>query len=160
ILDANGNPGLDTITFDIDGAGVHVIQPSTPEPTVTDPVVIDGTTQPGYAGVPLIVLNGSSAGFRDGLTITAGNSTVPGLVIDGWGSGNGIALQTLGNNLITGNYIGTDVTGLGSVANNRGVLISGGSSNNTIGGTDPGSGNLISGNGSIFSAAGEAVRIE
>ena len=30
ILDANANPGLDTIAFDIPGAGVHTITPATP----------------------------------------------------------------------------------------------------------------------------------
>ena len=38
ILDANANPGLDTITFGITGAGPHTIQPLSVLPTVTDPV--------------------------------------------------------------------------------------------------------------------------
>jgi len=33
ILDANGNPGLDTIQFAIPGPGVHTITPLTPLPT-------------------------------------------------------------------------------------------------------------------------------
>ena len=47
ILDANGNAGLDTIAFNIPGAGVHTISPATALPTITDPVVIDGYSQPG-----------------------------------------------------------------------------------------------------------------
>jgi CSLREA domain-containing protein len=75
---ANANTGPDTIGFDI-GSGLATIQPSTALPNVTDPVVIDGTTQPGFAGSPLIELDGQSlVGTVDGLTITAGGCTVRG----------------------------------------------------------------------------------
>ena len=49
ILDANHSANLseaDTIAFDIPGAGPHTIQPLTALPTITDPVVVDGYTQP------------------------------------------------------------------------------------------------------------------
>ena len=42
-----GDPGLDTIAFDIPGAGVRTIHLTSALPTITDPVVIDGYTQPG-----------------------------------------------------------------------------------------------------------------
>src|SRR5947207_13675747 len=51
LLDANAAPGADTITFNI-GSGHQVISPASALPDVTDPVTIDGTTQPGYAGSP------------------------------------------------------------------------------------------------------------
>src|SRR5690349_5719531 len=78
ILDANAAAsGTDTIAFNITGGGVHTIRPTSPLPTLTDIAVIDGTTQPGYAGVPLIELNGSGAGSTaNGLTIQDGGSTV------------------------------------------------------------------------------------
>src|SRR5690242_12990080 len=67
---ANSSPGLDTISFDIPGPGPHTIAPLTPLPQVTDPVIIDGTTQPGYAGAPIIELTGVSAPpLTDGLRI-------------------------------------------------------------------------------------------
>src|SRR5947209_321498 len=54
ILDANAhanslNPGSapDDIAFSISGSGVHTITPLSAFPTVTDPVIIDGYTQPG-----------------------------------------------------------------------------------------------------------------
>lgn len=54
---------------------------------------------------------------------------------------------TSDQNVIQGNYIGTDVTGLVALGNLRnGVAIRAGS-NNTIGGTTAGSRNVISGNG-------------
>jgi hypothetical protein len=61
ILDANANPGADTIAFQISGAGVHTIQLASPLPTLTGVTVVDGTTQSDYAGVPLVELNGSAA---------------------------------------------------------------------------------------------------
>jgi titin len=48
---------------------------------------------------------------------------------------------------VQGNYIGTDITGtlaLGNVF--EGIFLGGGTSNNVVGGTTPGAGNLISGN--------------
>jgi hypothetical protein len=85
ILDANGAGGTNTIAFNISGAGVHIMQPASPLPAVTGVIIIDGTTEPGYAGVPLIELNGSAAGANAiGLTIKGGNSTVKGLIVNGF----------------------------------------------------------------------------
>jgi hypothetical protein len=47
ILDANANPGPDTIAFAIAGAGVQSIALQSGLPAVTDPVTIDGYSQPG-----------------------------------------------------------------------------------------------------------------
>src|SRR5207253_6240351 len=44
---ANANPGLDMITFSIAGAGVHTLQPFSNLPPITDPLVINGYSQPG-----------------------------------------------------------------------------------------------------------------
>ncbi len=161
VLDANANPGLDTIAFDIGGGGVQTIQPASPLPAITDPVFLDGTTQPGFDGVPLVVLNGLRAGPNAyGLTITAGRSTVKGLVVDGF-TAAGIALATNGADVITGNYIGTDVMGLAAVPNGAGIISA--SARNRIGGFGPGDRNIISGNttaGISISSGGNDNRIE
>ena len=47
ILDANASPSSDAIAFSIPGLGPHTIQPLSALPTITDPVTIDGYTQPG-----------------------------------------------------------------------------------------------------------------
>jgi hypothetical protein len=145
ILDANAHQGTNTIAFNIGGGGVQTIQPVSALPTITNPVLIDGTTQPGFAGSPLIVLNGSLAGAGvSGLTIRAGYSTVEALVINGFAA-DGIDLQIGGSNNINGNWIGTDATGSRAVANGgNGLSIA--SSNNLIGGAGAGAGNVISGN--------------
>jgi len=140
ILDANGDPGADTITFAIGAPGSQqTIQPLSALPAITDPVTVDGWSQggAGYAGPPLIELNGALAGNQAvGLTITSGSSVVRGLVVNGFAIGGfaaGIRLQTGGDNWIYGNYIGTDFAGETRVANQRGIWIDGGSSNNRIG---------------------------
>jgi astacin (peptidase family M12A) len=191
-------------------------------PLVADGTIIDGTTQPGYGGNPLIVLDGSQilseAGAVPatvpGMTIYAANSTVRGLSIqrfpwvgiaflyadahnntvrgcrlglDYTGTAaapnqyqgiyifNGANSNTIGGatsadrnilsgnnqygvwisgptttgNVVSGNYIGTRADGLGALPNALGgIIITDGSTNNTIGGTSPGAQNVISGNAS------------
>ena len=63
INNANANPGLDTIAFNI---GVGPVSISLPPalPVITDPVLIDGTTQPGATGQPIVELNGTTSWQR------------------------------------------------------------------------------------------------
>ena len=146
IMDANATVGPDMIVFNIPGAGVQTINLLIALPEITDSVVVDATTQPGYAGTPLIELNGAqtnsnSAGFR----ISAGGTTIRGFSICrfDWG----ILLLGAGSNVIQGNYIGVDPTGTLSRSNGSGISIFN-SSNNLIGGTSSAARNVISGNGS------------
>src|SRR5207253_3134525 len=104
---ANRSGGEDTIAFDIPGRGLQTISPLSALPDLTDAVILDGTTQPGRAESPLIELDGSLAGSgASGLRITAGGSTVKGLIINRF-SQNGIELAANNGNVIGGNYIGT-----------------------------------------------------
>src|SRR5262249_37696137 len=91
LLAANANPGLDVIKFNIPGPGVHTIAVGFPLPTIADPVVLDGYTQPGASpntlaqgdnAVLLIELAAQGVSSAGALTISAGNSTVRGLVIN------------------------------------------------------------------------------
>lgn len=144
IINANSTPGTDKIVFNIPGLGVQVINLETPLPQITDSLIIDGTTQPGYVGAPLIELNGSNAGFASGLVITAGNTNVRGLSI-GRFKAAGILLQSCESNDIQANYIGIDATGTVARPNNIGIQLSN-SNNNLIGGSLAEMRNLISGN--------------
>jgi hypothetical protein len=145
ILDANAIPGPNVIRFAI-GTGLKTIAPATMLPAITDPVTIDGTTQPGYAGAPIIALDGTNAGNADGLLISGGGSTIRGLVVHSF-LYSGIAMYPGGGNRVENCYIGTDPTGTLDRGNRRyGVYIAGGSSGNTIGGTTPAAMNVISGN--------------
>ena len=72
---------------------------------------IDGATQPGYAGKPLIELNGANAGANAyGIKVTGGNSTIEGFVINRFGQ-SGIFLYAKGGNRVAGNYLGTNAAG-------------------------------------------------
>jgi parallel beta-helix repeat protein len=178
ILTANATPGLNTITFNIPGTGVHTISPMSPLPLITDPVVIDGYTQPGSSPNTLangdnavlnVVLNGANAGTGvNGLVIDTGGSRVRGLVIQGFvaspvigdpahSGGNGIFLAA-GGNTVTGNFIGTNAGGTTAVANGQTGVISFDAAGNTIGGTTPDTRNVISGNRSGVQIEGSGAR--
>jgi parallel beta-helix repeat protein len=133
ILDANNHGGFDTIAFNIPGQNnvPHTIRPTSPLPAVSDPVVIDGKTQPSYGGYPLIEISGEAAGAgANGLVVNAGGCTLRGLVVNRF-SADGVVLQGGGDGLYD-SYIGTTVDALGAAGNANGIVIA--SSNNTIGG--------------------------
>ena len=121
---------------------------------VTGPVIIDGTSQPGYsvAGGPIIELNaaGVSASDPNGLTLTTGASTVRGLVINRAGD-DAIEIDVnAGGSTIVGNYLGTDVSGLQTTfGNGYGITVK--SDGNTIGGTSLADRNVIGGNSKLAS---------
>ena len=140
LLDSNASAGvLDTIAFAIPGAGVHTIVVSTDLPTATDPVIIDGTTQPGYVDSPLIELTESTP--TQGFRISAGGSTVRGLAIFDFGTQ--LTLVSNGGNTVEACYIGINATAT-AISTGLGIQIQN-SPDTTIGGTDPGAGNVISG---------------
>lgn len=165
ILYANSNPGLDTITFNIPGTGTRTIAPLTELPIITDPVVIDGYTQPGASPNTLTVgdnavlrielngqfvtASGSPDGGPTGLRLHANDSVIQGLMINRF-STRGIRISRVdenagARNTIAGNFIGTDVTGQLARGNGQGISIDGGL-DNTVGGTTPAARNIISGN--------------
>jgi hypothetical protein len=137
ILDANAHLGRDQVAFAIPGEGVHTIRPESELPTIADPVVLDGYTQPGAS--PNAARRGTNAVLRieldgsrvpsdpdefdqpSGLRIIAGRSVVRGLVLNRF-PGDGISIdriipddadefEKVGGNVIEGNFIGTDATG-------------------------------------------------
>jgi len=157
LLDANAAPGLDSIAFDIPGTGIHTIRPASALPPITGSLVVDGTTQPGYAGQPLIELRGAYEAPIYAIRLETGSdgSTIRGLVINRFWS-EGITIRSSGNT-ITRNYIGTTADGSEAAGNGTGPIDIERGDNNVIGGTEPGSGNLIEGPIDIFSASGTLV---
>jgi hypothetical protein len=149
ILDSNASTGqTNTIVFAIPGSGVQTISPLSALPAITQAVLIDGESQTGYPGTPLIELSGSQAGSVDGLTITGSDVTVRGLDINGFSQGAGILISGTNafGNVIAANDIGTDHSGAQALPNYFGVRILDGAHDNLVGGATPASGNLIANN--------------
>src|SRR5262249_7844682 len=116
-------------------------------PLITVPITIDGTTQPGYAGAPLIEVRGPAGGAAAGLDLQGGSSgsTIRGLIINNFTSGIAVRIQSSNNDGIAGNYLGTNAAGTAALGNQVGVYIQIGT-NNRIGGTVAADRNIISGN--------------
>jgi hypothetical protein len=153
MLDVNAQSSSSTasIVFNISASGVQTIMPQTDLPTLTQPALIDATTQPGYAGTPVIELNGTAV--ATGIHISAGGSTVRGFSINRF-SGDGILLDTKGGDVIQGNYVGTDASGATAQPNGGNGIHIIATPNNVVGGTASSTRNVISGNG------GEGLRID
>jgi parallel beta-helix repeat protein len=161
ILDANANPGADTINFSIAGSGVQTIAPTNALPDITDSVSISGYSQPGSSqnqtpasanAVILIRLDGYkiTSSLPTALSFSgvgASGSSVSGLCIVRFAYG--IKMSEASNVKIAGNWIGIDVDGVARGTTFEGVSVSSffNSANNiVIGGTGPGERNVISGN--------------
>ena len=151
ITAANSTAGTDTVAFNIAGAGPHTISLTSALPTITQTVIIDGTTEPDFGTTPIIELNGAGAGAVNGLVLGAGSggSTIRGLVIQNFNQ-SGILVQSAGNT-VAGNYIGLDADGTTLARNNTSNTVSLGgirveSGTNTIGGLTAADRNVISGN--------------
>jgi autotransporter-associated beta strand protein len=169
---SRNDPTKDEIDFDIpttdpgynSATGAFTIEPLSALPAITEPVTIDGYSQPGASpntltagdnAVLSIQLDGASAGLgANGLHIMAGNSLVQGLDITNfqwigaptYQGGVAILLDSNGGNVIQGNFLGTDPSGTKAMGNVEGVNALLGAFSNTIGGTTPAARNLISGN--------------
>jgi CSLREA domain-containing protein len=148
---AHGQDGPDTIHFDIPGPGPHSIAPLTTLPGSIQDLTIDGTTQPGYEGQPLIELNGENLEYpANGLDFYGGSAVVRGLVVNRFPA-TGLYFNGTSENLVEGNYLGVDVTGTVALPNAGHGAHFVGSPNNTV------AGNLVSGNnlnGLTFSDSG------
>jgi hypothetical protein len=147
------NPGLDNIHFNIPTAGVPTITVVGTLPTVSDAVVVDGTTQPGAGRVEV---NSPDSGVTHNFLITAGASAVRGMVLNG--ASSGIELQTGGNNVVEGNFFGTNTDGTAAaISPNGNQVFIDNSPNNTVGGTTPAARNVLSA-GTAFAGNGVDIR--
>ena len=148
----------ETITFNIPGPGPFTIEPLTLLPQITDPVIIDGFSQPGASAsklILLIALSGTNLGSDGiGLRISTDNCLIRGLAINRFRADN-ILIDGLSPfsthisryNTITGNFIGTDVTGTSIYPSNMagtGIGVAG--DNNKIGGSASSERNVVCGN--------------
>lgn len=167
-------PTVDLITFNIPGAGTHVITPAVDLPSITEPVMIDGYTEPGSSANTLaglasgtdavirIQIDGSAGAGTTGLQFDNGSdgSTVRGLSITGFSS-EGILVRPGADGItIQGNFLGMDAPNGGAANPNLdGIALD---ARATVGGTSAAHRNLISGNDSagIYVASGDGALIQ
>jgi hypothetical protein len=140
ILNANTNPGADTIQFGVAGT----IELTSALPTITGTVNIDGTTAPGFAGTPQVEVNFNNfAGLQFGPL--ANGSALRSLSLVG-ASGSGVTLNFDQQMLIVGNFIGVNSDGTTADGNQGSGIALVHSSDNTIGGESAQDTNVISAN--------------
>ncbi len=153
----DGNSSSNTIGGNIAGAGnvissngvdgVFLNSSMTRENVISGNIIglgVDGTTDLGNGQYGITVVNGAHENTIGGTTLEERN------IISGNGA-LGVLIWSLNadDNLIIGNYIGTDSTGSVAIPNfEDGVRISTDAKNNTVGGDTPAERNVISGNGS------------
>jgi hypothetical protein len=162
ILDANTSPVHDQIHFQIGTGGTATINLASPLPAISGSgTTIDGTTQSGYAGQPLIEISGAGLSGGEGLVIISTYATIKALNVHSMPL-RGIFVTSGGDYAqILDSYIGTDSTGEFDRGNARhgievnaifsivrGNLVSGNNGHGIVltGSGDKGHGNIIQGN--------------
>ena len=147
IIAANTNPGPDMIHFDVPGTAQVMISLNSPLPAlVDDGTIIDGTSEPDYAGSPNIYLRKAVNIIEVGLSINSNGNEIRGLGLVSFGTLPSAEYSPFANYIGgavvitgTGNMIQDNFVGSGAWWNSMGVRIAG-PGNSVIG-------NVISGNG-------------
>jgi len=134
------------IAFRIPGPAPYRIQPQTPYPYIRTLVTIDGWYQPGFAGTPLVEIDGSQEAnpYSDaGLTFRTGAnfSMVRGIVMGGFPTAISVGAPAL---TVEGCYLGVAADGATPRPNLHGIQ--GPLEGCRIGGSTPWQRNVISGN--------------
>jgi hypothetical protein len=134
VLSGNGNCGL---TINVSSSSNNVVQGC-----------LIGTTASGLAGLPnhvdgveILGANGNLIGGTNSLA----RNVISGNVLAGVDIESSPAAAS--GNMVWGNYIGVDVTGANALGNEQNGVFILAATNNSIGGSVPGAGNVISGNG-------------
>lgn len=148
MLNANLSTGSrNRIVFAI-GSGPQSIRLQFALPAITGEVIIDGTSQPGFAGAPLIGIDGRDVsqahGATIGLRLMVSNCTIKGLRIDHFTYG--MKVQSAHGNTIEGNVIGARSTS-GNPSVYTGIVVHGGH------------GNFIRGN-AVVNSQGDGISLE
>lgn len=148
----------DAIAFDIGAGGPVTILLDAALPDITQSITIDGRTQPGYSGAPIVTVRpGPGAGAPTvGLTLTGDGSIVKGLIIFGFsdvgilvsGNGNDVGEANAGN-IIASNGVGIEIDGTDEGDSNN---VTGNWIDTNSSGADSANGNAILGN-SIYGNA-------
>jgi hypothetical protein len=129
------NPGMDEIDFKLSGTGAHTINLKTPLPAITHSVYVNGDSQAGFVGKPVIALNGSGiVGGGDGFVIkpagTANPFTVEIEALGLTGFGDGITLLGSSKSGATNVQLVNDA--ITAKSGGDGILVNAGMSSTTV----------------------------
>lgn len=146
ILDANANPGADTIAFNLSGTAPHRIVLASGLPSITGVVSIQGQTQPGFVNGPIVeVTGGQTVGSAFVFANGSQGSALRGLSITGF-TAAAVLITGSGNVTVQGNYIGLRPDGSTDELNEGGIGLSETTAGSLIGGLTASARNVISGN--------------
>lgn len=119
--------GGGTIEFSID-SGVQTIALQSPLPVIKKPITIDGTTQPGFAGSPLIDIDWAGGDPRvDGFAVSGGSSSIRGVAVTDFDCGILLA-KAAARNVVAGDWLGVapdgaSPTGGSTPGNYQGICV-------------------------------------
>ncbi|HEY7036707.1 MAG TPA: hypothetical protein VH482_35595, partial [Thermomicrobiales bacterium] len=162
ILDANANPGADTIHFNIVGSGVQTFALVSSLPAISEALTIDGYSQPGASAntnppnqgsnaVILVELNGQEILNLIGLTVGATGVQIRGLAINRCSTGVRVTTGGTGT-ILGGNFIGPSAAGTASPGpQTLGIQVQNGAGIVGIGGVNPADRNVVAGNSTDIS---------
>jgi titin len=137
IISSDATKGPNAINFSIPVSGVQPINLLSALPTITQPVTIDGTTEPGSGGKPVIQVDGTKAGAGAvglDLTSAASGSTIKGLAITDF-AGGGVLLNGAANVTLAVDDVGLVILSTGAVAHGNsgfGVELENGANHDTL----------------------------
>ena len=130
--------GFNAFTTTAGARNVATIQAITALPFITQPLIANAQTQPGWVDAPLIELRGDGVGgSASGLVVNASNTQIRGFVINRFSVNSVKVVGALSNALVAGNWVGVDATGLlpAAAVGQADIIISGGSGHWVGGGT-------------------------
>ena len=162
ITEANLHPGPDTILFNIPGAGVHTITLGGTLPIISDTtggVTIDGYSQPGASpntdpvidnAQLMIQLTSAPNPNLDAIFVSSANNEIRGLSMYNFRRSISFETSSAHDNSVIGSFIGTNAAGAyfspTFVSGGNGINVTTGASYTTVGGTDPASRDVLTGN--------------
>ena len=154
IVESNGQQGGNTIDFAVAGT-IRISKTSLP--AISEPVTIDGSTAPAFAGSPVVTVNFQGT---KGFNFAAGSdgSTLKSLALIK--AGNAGVTLTASNITVQGNYIGLQSNGTTAAGNKGdGVQINASSHGDLIGQEDPVSSTNYYSPGTVYTSTGVAMPI-
>jgi hypothetical protein len=130
LISGNGGDGIVAVAFNTVQGNVVGLDVTGQKPLKNDG---NGVVLGQYPGAGGNTLGGTNPAARNLISANGGN---------------GVVLNGL-DNLAQGNFIGTNAAGSAKLGNTKAGVVVNGLKSQTVGGTAPGAGNVVSGNGSV-----------